>query len=42
MGLAAKALALIVAFAAIGFLGVAVFSDLPAPAQEVSLPIALR
>jgi hypothetical protein len=42
MGLAVKALALIVAFAAIGFLGVAVFSDLPAPAQEVSLPIELR
>lgn len=42
MGLAFKALALVVALAAIGFVGVAVFSDLPAPAREVSLPIALR
>lgn len=42
MGLAFKALALVVALAAIGFVGVAVFSDLPAPVQEVSLPIALR
>lgn len=42
MGLAFKALALVVALAAIGFIGVAVFSDLPAPVREVSLPIALR
>lgn len=42
MGLALKALALLVALAAVGFVGAAAFTELPAPVQEVSVPIALQ
>lgn len=42
MRLAVKALALVVALAAIGFVGLAAFGDLPAPTRVVSQPIVLR
>ncbi len=42
MGLALKALAMVAALAAIGFVGVAAFGDLPAPTREITLPIALQ
>lgn len=37
-----KAVSVLVAAAFIGVLGVAIFSDLPAPVREVSLPIEVQ
>jgi hypothetical protein len=37
-----KAVSVLVAAAVFGVLGVAIFSDLPAPVREVSLPIEVQ
>ena len=37
-----KAVSFVVAAAFIGVLGVAIFSDLPAPVRQVSLPIEVQ
>lgn len=42
MRLALKTVAFLVAIGAIGLLGLAVFSDLPAPVSEITLPIEAR
>ena len=39
MRLVYKVLLLMVVFAVVGLLGFAIFSDLPAPSREVSVPI---
>lgn len=42
MRLVLKAVAFLVAIGAIGLFGVAVFSDLPAPTREITLPVSPR
>lgn len=42
MGLAIKAAAFLVVIGGAGLLGVAIFSDLPPPTREISLPIEAR
>ena len=37
-----KAMSILVVLAGLGVLGYAVFSDLPAPTREVSLPVAVQ
>ncbi len=42
MGFVVKAVVLLVALGAIGFFGLAIFADLPAPSREITLPVEVR